>query len=127
MADKGTLRIDRVTLPDEKPDEVFFIKQIKVDTASAGDNLIVAGIAGRRIRLIAQSLSFAADQTISWKSDTGGGAIELISARTFKAGGGIDGNWGPHGYYCRTAVGKGLNIYLSSAVQTSGTINYIEE
>lgn len=121
------LDIARVNLLDGKPDELFVVKQAIVDAASAGDNTIVAAVSGRMIRLIAMSLSVAGDVTAAWRSGTGGGATTMIPARTFKSGGGMDGNWGPWGYYCRTVAGEALNLYLGGAVQVSGTVNYIEE
>lgn len=125
---KATLANEAMVVdPDSGLENIRLTKQIKVDAALAGDNVIVAAVANRRIRLTAQSLSMAGDVTVSWKSGIGGTSVELIPARTFKAGGGIDGCWGPHGYYCRTEVGKALNLYLGGAVQVSGTINYIEE
>lgn len=120
------LQKDTVYIGDGKPVEKFFIKQAKIDTASAGDNAIVSAVAGRKIRVTAIKFSVASDVTTKWMTGTGLGAVELGDAETWKAGGGMSDNWGPYGYFFETAVGEALNLYLGGAVQVSGWINYIE-
>jgi hypothetical protein len=101
------------------------IKQAVVNAASAGDNVIVAAVTGMVVRLISQSWSTATDVTVGWRSGVSGTATVIIPPRTFKAGGGMDGNWYP-GFYCKTVSGEALNMYLGGSVQVSGTVNYIE-
>jgi hypothetical protein len=113
--------------PELGLEQVRIIKQAKINVSAAGDNPAVAAVAHRRIRLTAQSLSVASDVTVAWMSGTGVGATEVVPPRTFKSGGGIDGNWGPQGYYGHTEIGEPLTINLGGAVQVSGVINYIEE
>jgi hypothetical protein len=105
---------------------LYIIKQAVINAASAGDNEVVAAISGKKIRVTGIKHSCASDVTTTWKSDTGGSAVALGSAETFKAGGGMSDNWGPYGFFFETALGKSLNLYLSGAVQVSGWVNYIE-
>lgn len=103
----------------------MLVRQAKIDAASAGDNTVVSAVSGYKIRVVGIKFSVAGDVTTKWMSDTGGSAVELVHAETWKAGGGMSDYWGPHGYFFETASGKALNLYLGGAVQVSGWLNYI--
>lgn len=118
------LHFGQVVIGDGKPVELLIVKAAKIDAASAGDNTVVAAVAGKKIRVVGIKFSVASDVTVTWKSGTGGTA--LSGAETFKAGGGMSDYWGPHGYFFETSAGALLNCSLGGAVQVSGWLNYIE-
>jgi hypothetical protein len=115
------LQIARVYVGDGLPDELFLARWAPIDASSAGDNEILALVAGRKIRVIGIKFSVADAVVLTWKSN----ATALGAAETYKAGGGMSDYWGPHGCFFETGVGEALNLGLSGAVQVSGWLNYI--
>lgn len=103
------------------------VLQAIVNASSAGDNSIVAAVANKKIRVTSINLGpIGSAVTTTWKSDTGGSAVAIDAARAWtQTGAGMSDCWLPHGYFFETAAGKALNLYLSGAVQVSGTINYL--
>ena len=115
------LQIDRVNIGDGYPIELYRILHAGINVATAADHTIVAASIGRKIRVTAIKFSVAGDVTVTWKSN----ATALGGAETFKEGGGMCDNWGPHGDFFETVAGEALKFAPSGAVQVSGWINYI--
>jgi hypothetical protein len=99
------------------------IRHGKIDTVSSGDNVIVAAVTGKKIRITSYLLIPSAAVSLTWKSDSD----EISGTMDFAALGGAapTGNaWAP---LLETAEGAALKLNLSAAVQVSGHVAYFEE
>jgi hypothetical protein len=100
-----------------------------VSTNTSGDNSIVSAVSGYAIRVIGYVLTAANAVNVTWKSDTGGGAVALTGALqfTFTTTGSVaplvvpESQPGGRGWF-QTAPGKALNLNLSGAVQVNGHV-----
>ena len=94
-----------------------------IDTATAGNNTIVPGVAGRRIKLTSLLLNVAGTVTVQWFS----GTTKLSGPLTYLEGDGYtlsfappaSGGMEPQGYLI-TNAGDPLILALGGAVQVSG-------
>lgn len=96
-----------------------------IDTATSGDNTIVAAASGRKIRVIAYTAIASGDVSIRWKS----ASTSLSGAMAVAANGGAapsGAGESPSGYIglMETAPGEALILNLSAAIQVSGHITY---
>jgi hypothetical protein len=101
-----------------------------IDTASSGDNTIVAAKTGYTVRVTGYELVVAGAVTVQWFSDTGSGKVKLSGAMSFAANGGVtvapmppSGSGAPMSHF-DTAAGKALNLNLGGPVQVSGHLTY---
>jgi hypothetical protein len=102
------------------------IKRAVVNAAAAGDNAIVAAVAGKKLRVLALHLNAAGAVNAKLKSDVGGGATDITGLYVFAAAG-DDVQLGELRYgWCESAVGKALNLNLSGAVAVAGVVVYAE-
>jgi hypothetical protein len=96
-------------------------------TASAsGDNVVVAAVPGFAVRVIGYVLSFSGLVNARWMSDVGGGAVGLSgliygAAQAGAAAAAVGDN--ARGWF-QTAVGKALNLNLSTNVPVGGHVLY---
>ena len=97
-------------------------KFVKIDVASSGDNTIVSAVEGKKIRVLQYALVCSDAVTVQWKSS---GGTALSGAMSFAANGGISCPFSPVGLF-ETAIGEGLVLNLSAAVQVSGHLVYVE-
>lgn len=93
-----------------------------ISASTGADNLVVAAVTGKQIKV--QSVVLVASGTVSvkWRSNTTdiSGAMPLVANSGFVLPSGSSN-------YFETAVGEALNINLSGAVAVNGHISYTEE
>lgn len=95
-----------------------------VDAASSGDNTIVAAVTGKKIRVLAGSLTMTGTLvTIRWESGAGGTA--LTGQMQPLAGHTITMPYSPVGHF-QTAASTLLNLELGGAQSVDGWIVYVE-
>ena len=97
-------------------------KYAKIDVASAGDNTIVAAVAGKKIRVLQYALVVGAATTVIWKS----GSTAISGDMSFDANSGISSPFSPVGLF-ETAAGEALVLNLSAANPVSGHLVYVEK
>ena len=96
------------------------IKWVNVATTSVGDNTVVAGVSGKKIRVISITLKAAVALTLSVKS---GNNIK-IEATVLAANERLDFNAHP-GFWVETNVSEAL-IFNHALAGMQGILNYIE-
>ncbi len=96
-----------------------------INAASSGDNTVVAAVSGKKLRVLQYTFVCAAATDVTWKSGTGTGAVALSGTMSIAANSGLSTAFSPVGLF-ETAAGSALNLYLSAANQTSGTLVYLE-
>jgi hypothetical protein len=95
-----------------------------ISTASSGNTTVVAAVVSKKIRVLSYRFQTAADVDVKFRDNTA--AVDLTGAMSTGAkGGGGGAAFSPVGHF-ETASGNALSINLSSAVQVSGHITYIE-
>lgn len=101
------------------------ITELLIDTATSGDNVLVAGTATTKIRLYKVVLYFNADNNITFKD---GSSTKLMGTMNMKASTGmvIDTDEEGHTPYTCTR-GNDLVLNLSAAQQVSGRIWYTQD
>lgn len=97
-------------------------KFAKIDTASSGDNTIVAAVAGYRIRVLSYVFGVGNTQQVKWKS---GASTDLTGPMPFAQYGGVTVPVSQFGQV-QTAPGEALVLNLGNAVQVSGHLTYVE-
>lgn len=95
--------------------------QFVIDTATMGNNVIVAGVANKRIKVTSLVIVVAGAVTTQWLS----GATALSGAMSFTTGGGYALALSPSigltkEAYLVTNTGDNLILALGGAVQVSG-------
>lgn len=99
-------------------------KFAKIDAASNGDNTIVAGVTGKKIRVLALHLTMTGTLvTIRFESAAGGTA--LTGQMQPLAGTGITLPYNPLGWF-ETTAGELLNMELGGAQSVDGCLTYVE-
>lgn len=91
----------------------------KIDTASSGDNTIVAGVSDQTIRVWGYDLVCSSANAVKWRD----GTTDLEGAKSFAANGGISRPCGPEPVFTLT-VGNALTLNLGTAAQVSGSVQY---
>lgn len=93
-----------------------------ISAASSGDNIIVAAVTSKKIRVLNYTLVSAGTVNAYWKSATAGalsGAIPLV------ANSGASPAYSPVGHF-ETTAGEALDLNLSGAIGVYGHLTYIE-
>jgi hypothetical protein len=98
------------------------VKQAHINVATATNTQLVAAVAGKKIRVTAVTIICAGAQGVTFKTAT----TALGGEYSFATNGGMDVDRTPPNWFMETVAGEALNITTSQAVQTSGSINYIE-
>jgi len=102
-----------------------------INVATSGDNTIIPGVAGRRIRVVNFMIVAAAAVAVFFRSGTGGtafqGAMTMTTGVPFQSGyGAVRGNGATYdGHWDGLAQGDSLVLNLSANVQVSGYMDYI--
>jgi hypothetical protein len=99
------------------------VKFAKIDTATSGNNTIVAAVSGRKIRVVAACVHAAGNVTVKFQSGASG--TDLTGAMTVTATGPIQLMYCQFGHF-ETAAGSLLNMVLGGVVQVSGWVAYVE-
>ena len=101
------------------------VKWATVDIATSGVNQVVAAVSDRSLRVV--SLTLVCANQVGVTIEDGDGTV-LVPQMSFAQYGGLDVSRGIYGgtYLCQTGKGKSLVFRLSSAVQVSGSLNYVE-
>lgn len=94
-----------------------------ISCAAAGDNTILAAVAGKTIRVLEYVLNVAGAVTVKFTSGAAGTA--LSGAMALAANGGIGGAFCPVGLFQALAPNTALVLNLSAAVQVSGHLVYV--
>jgi hypothetical protein len=102
---------------------VHALKYVPIDTATSGDNELVAAVELKRIVVLTYTLVASGAVSVRWKS---GASTNLSGAMAFAANGGVApaGDVGCPQF--QTAKGAALVLNVSAAVQVSGHVTYIE-
>jgi hypothetical protein len=99
------------------------IKFAPISASTSGDNVIVAAVTGKKIKVISVVLVASGVVSVTWKSAT----TNLSGAMPLVANSGFSLPTSPNINYFETAVGEVLNLNLSSAVLVAGHLGYYEE
>ncbi len=102
------------------------IKRAAVSASSSGDNIIVAAVTGKKLRVLALDVSAAGAVNGKLRSDVGAGGSDITGLHYFAAAGAM---WQMDtlGYgWCETDAGEALNLNLSDAVAVAGVVVYAE-
>ena len=98
-------------------------RYVAVDAATSGDNEIVAAVTGKRIRVLAGSLTMTGTAvTIRFESSAGGDA--LTGQMTPAQGQTISLPFCPVGHF-ETVAGESLNMELGGAQSVDGWLVYV--
>lgn len=95
-----------------------------VDAASSGDNTIVAAVTGKKIRVLAGSLTMTGT-AVTIRFESGAGGTALTGQMTPLQGHTITLPFSPVGHF-ETAAGELLNLELGGAQSVDGWIVYVE-
>ena len=101
------------------------VKFASVSVSSSGDNTVIAGVTGLKIKLLSVVLIANGTVNVKWRSNTTdlSGPMPLIANSGFV----LPASSAAQGNYLQTATGQSLNLNLSAAVAVSGHISYYEE
>lgn len=101
------------------------IKFASVSVSTSGDNTIVTGVTGVKIKVLSVLLVASGTVSVKWVSNVTDltGAMPLVANSGFVLPASSPGA----GHYFETAVGQGLKLNLSGAVAVNGHISYYEE
>jgi hypothetical protein len=91
-----------------------------VAASTLGDNTVVAGVAGKRIRVLSWALSAPSAVNAKWRDGAGG----TDKTGLFSLGAGLEGRDGDGRFAFECADGNGLVLNLSAAVATGGVVRY---
>jgi len=99
-------------------------KYAVVSAAASGNNTLVAGVSGKKIRVVAYNLISAG--VVNAKFQSGASGTDLTGLKYMPAAGnGICAPFSPIGWF-ETAAAALLNLNLSAAVAVGGEITYVE-
>ena len=101
------------------------IKFVPISVSGSGDNLVIASVLSKKLKVISVLLVSAGAVSVKWRSNTTdlSGAMPLVANSGFS----LTASSPAQGHYFETAVGEALNINLSGAVGVYGHLGYYEE
>ena len=99
------------------------IKRVAIDTATSGDNTIIAAVAGKKIRVL--SLALIPSAAVTARFETGAGGTALTGQMQLGAKVNLILDYNPAGWF-ETTAGALLNLELSGATSVDGCIVYPE-
>lgn len=97
------------------------IQHAVINTASPGDNTIVAAATGLKTKVLTYTFTVGAAVTVTWKS----ASTAISGPMAFEAG--ISSAPSGEVPHFETIAGEALVLNLGSAVQVSGHISYYQE
>ena len=98
-------------------------KFAEISITGAGDAAVVAGVVGKKIRVVGITFSCTAATGITFKS---GSSALLLGPMPFDANGGMDSYRGSDGIFCETLAGDGLVMNASTTSHVYGSLMYKE-
>lgn len=116
----------RVITVDELGATRKTIKSAIVDVTTSGDNIIVAAVTGKRIKVCAFSIQSTAVTTVSTIFKDGA-ATDLTGAYEWKAREGLTSSISPNAFLFATSAGNALILNLSAATQVVGHVTYWDD
>lgn len=112
---------------------VYIVKTTQGVASAAGDNVVLAAVAGKKIRVLSYSLQAQEAGTVSARFQDAGTAtartmpwILTASADGTSQQGVVKGAGGDGHYYFETASGAGLDLNLDTAIDVGYELSYIE-
>ncbi len=97
-------------------------KYASISASAAGDNSLVAAVAGKKIRILKYTIVASAGTAAKFRSSSG---TDLTGPMPLGANSGIGGAFCPVGLF-ESVAGEGLVLNLSAAVPVSGHLTYVE-
>lgn len=91
-----------------------------ISASDSGDNVIVAAVAGKRIRVLRWGLTAKGEVDAKWRS----GSADVTGERPLTKYASAGGAYCPVGVF-ETAPGQALNLNLSAAVAVGGELTYV--
>lgn len=98
------------------------VKYAVIAASSSGNNQIVGGVSGKKIRVLSYIFSASNPVNAKWVS---GAATDISGLHYMSLTGGFSVSHNPHGW-CETTASSALNLNLSSATAVGGLITYVE-
>lgn len=95
-----------------------------INVAAGGDNVLLAAVATKKIKVVSYVCVAAAAVSVKFKSDP---ATDLGGAMAFAANGGVAMAGNTHAHLLETAVNQALILNLSAGVNVSGHFSYFLE
>ena len=103
------------------------MKTAVIDTATIGDNVILAGIPGKRFHVYAYILFSSANNYFIWKSGSTALSGQMHMSASSSAAIHLGDNWPSGGMpVLQTGVGEDLILYLNGAHNVGGHLTYGE-
>lgn len=100
-------------------------KFIKLDVGASGDNVVINGVAAKKIRVLAATLTMTGTLvTMQWKSGTGATEEPLTGAMGPLAGQTIVYPFNPVGWF-EASTATLLNLELGGAQSVDGMVVYV--
>lgn len=116
----GTNLLGKIEVSNQKT-----LKTLKIDVAAVGDNVIVALVAGKRIKVTAYTLQ--SKGTVDVKLVNGAAGTDLTGAFSFQAREGLALATAAPGFLMATTAGIALYLNLSLAIQVVGFVTYFDD
>jgi hypothetical protein len=99
-----------------------------IDCASSGDNVIVAAVGSKKIKVCAYLLVVTAAVNCKWYSSSGTGASAISGDMNFGAkADGVSPGLPPPFHILETKAGESLTLNLSGAVAVDGHLVYFDD
>jgi hypothetical protein len=100
------------------------LKFARINATADGDNLVVAGVAGKKLRVLGISFAITAAGTITIQDTQGTPAI--FAQYPLATNGGLSYGGGLDAPMFETGSGFGIEINNPAGVDTLGMLNYVE-
>ena len=97
------------------------IKQAKIDETAAAENEIIAGIAGKILRVLAFTLVTNAASTVTWRSNS----TDITGPMPLGVNGRVGAEFAEEGHF-ETAAGEALRLNAGTATAHGGWVVYVE-
>jgi hypothetical protein len=94
-----------------------------IDAATSGDNTLVTGVTGKKIRVL--SLMMISAGTVTARFESGASGTALSGQMNLIANSGFTLPFNPVGWF-ETAAAALLNLELSAAISVDGMLVYVE-
>lgn len=99
------------------------VKRAVINTATSGDNTLVAAVVGKKIRVL--NVMLIARGTVLARFESGASGTALTGQMQLYSGTGFAPGYDKHGHF-ETGTNTLLNLELSAAVNVDGWLTYVE-